>query len=355
MSKLSKKTKSRNKWKKTAVDRGKDLRYYRRENARLKRDRDKYKAAFKESEKKYQKLASEIQTPAVCNKLLLVHIVLLLFCVARISFRAISRVLGVLACFIGLEKVPCHQTVINLVCRLSISRIQNAPSILKASCSAGFYFVMDISIGLGAGKILTLLAIKADHYASNEGAPTLKDVFCVAVRVSVSWKGEDVARFLSEAISAVGRPLGILKDGGRELARGVDLLTDLELYIPSIDDVSHIAANLLKREYIDHPMFDIFLSACGKTSKRLKQTILACLAPPKVSTKARFMNLHRLVKWAEKILKHSPPGFCAKGSILEKLRKSLDDLPACKPFIKLFLRDATALLKVQEILKNKGP
>ncbi len=354
MSKLSKKTKSRNKWKKTAVDRGEDLRYLRRENARLKRDRDKYKAAVKEGERKYQKLASEIQTPAVCNKLLLVHIVLLLFCVARISFRAISRVLGVLADFIGLEKVPCHQTAINYVCQLSISRIQNVHNHLKTSCSSGFFFIMDISIGLGAGKILTLLAVKADHYASNEGAPTLKDVFCVAVRVSVSWKGEDVARFLSEAIDAVGRPLGILKDGGTELARGVDLLTDMELYISSIDDVSHIVANLLKREYIDHPMFDIFLSACGKASKRLKQTILACLAPPKSSIKARFMNLHLPVKWAEMILKHSRPGSCAKGSILEKLRKCLDDLPACKPFIKLFLRDATALLKVQEILKNKG-
>ena len=118
--------------------------------------------------------------------------------------------------------------------------------------------------------------------------------------------------------------------------------------------MSHIVANLLKREYIDHPMFDIFLSACGKASKRLKQTILACLAPPKSSIKARFMNLHLPVKWADNILKHSRPGSCAKGSILEKLRKCLDNLPACKPFIKLFLRDATALLKVQEILKNKG-
>ena len=354
MSKVSKLNKSRNKWKTTAVDRGKDLRYARRENARLRRDRDKYKAAAKEANRRCEETASANQTPVVCSKLILVYIVLLLFCVARIGFRAISRVLGVLAGFLGLKKAPCHQTVIDIVCRLSISRIQNAASLLKTACPAGFIFIMDISIALGAGKILALLAVRADHYAVHGSAPALQDVHCVAVKVSASLTGEVVAGFLSEAIKAVGRPAAILKDAGTELAKSVNILGEQGLVIPSIADISHVIANFLKREYGNHPMLDPFLSACGKASKRLKQTILACMAPPKVSTKARFMNLHRLVEWAEKILKHSPPGKSAEGSIIEKLRKCLNDLPACKSFIKLFLRDAGALLKVQEILKNKG-
>lgn len=101
-------------------------------------------------------------------------------------------------------------------------------------------------------------------------------------------------------------------------------------------------------------MFDQFLRCCGLASKKLKQTILACLAPPKVSTKARFMNLHRLVRWAEKILGHSPRGRAAKGSILYKLRNAINQLPKCKPFIMDFLRDANALLAIQQILKTRG-
>src|SRR5256885_11628875 len=50
-----------------------------------------------------------------------------------------------------------------------------------------------------------------------------------------------------------------------------------------------------------------FISACGQVSKHLKQSALACLAPPKTSTQARFMNLHRLVKWADQLLQHAPP------------------------------------------------
>ena len=113
-------------------------------------------------------------------------------------------------------------------------------------------------------------------------------------------------------------------------------------------------ANLLKHEYENHPLFAVFISACGKASKKLKQTILACLAPPKVSTKARFMNLYRLVLWADRLLKHSPVGRVANGSLIAKLRTSLDQLPACKTFISRFLRDAAALLECQKILKVNG-
>jgi hypothetical protein len=84
------------------------------------------------------------------------------------------------------------------------------------------------------------------------------------------------------------------------LAKAVRLLEEDKS--PCVDDVSHIVANLLKHEYQNHPMFETFISICGLISKNFKQTIFACLTPPKTSTKARFMNLHRLVKWSEKLL-----------------------------------------------------
>ena len=105
---------------------------------------------------------------------------------------------------------------------------------------------------------------------------------------------------------------------------------------------------------MQHPQFETFLSACGQVSKHLKQSALACLAPPKTATKARFMNLHRLVKWADQLLHHSPPGQARAGSALAKLRGALDRLPTCKSFIRLFRRDAETLLQCQAILKVKG-
>ncbi len=66
------------------------------------------------------------------------------------------------------------------------------------------------------------------------------------------------------------------------------------------------------------------------------------------------MNLHRLVKWADQLLGHCPPGRAREGSAFAKLRGALARLPTCKAFIRLFRRDAEALLQCQGILKGKG-
>ncbi len=97
-----------------------------------------------------------------------------------------------------------------------------------------------------------------------------------------------------------------------------------------------------------------FISACGHVSGKLKQTILACLTPPKVQTKARFMNIRRLITWADQLLKLSTPGRAAKNSILSRLRACLDTLPSCRNFIKRFSADVTPLLECQKILKTEG-
>ena len=288
-----------------------------------------------------------------------VLITLQLFLIARIGFRAVSRVLGVLCKHFGLTKAPCPQTIINWITRLSITRIRHMTHLVGNRVggdpfSNGFLWIIDTSIALGAGKILAVLTLNVRHHHLGNGAPSLQSVHCIAVSVAISWTGDAIADFLQKVIAVSGRPIGFIKDGGCDLAKAVRVLGERGFPSHSIDDISHVIANLLKHEYGNHPLFAVFISACGKASKKLKQTILACLAPPKVSTKARFMNLHRLVLWADRLLKHSPVGRAANGSLIAKLRASLDQLPACKTFISRFLRDATPLLECQKILKVKG-
>jgi hypothetical protein len=214
--------------------------------------------------------------------------------------------------------------------------------------------MIDMSIGLGTGKILTVLALNAHHHELSPAAPGLRDVHCMAVSVADSWTGESIAAFLERLIASAGRPAAYLKDGGADLHKGIRLLDEQGLASPCIDDISHVIANLLKWWYQDQPIFEAFLSACGRVSGKLKQTVLACLAPPKVQTKARFMNVHRLIRWADRLLGLSPAGGARKGSVLAKLRASLDQLPSCRGFIKRFRDDAVPLLECQRILKTKG-
>jgi hypothetical protein len=215
-------------------------------------------------------------------------------------------------------------------------------------------WMIDISIALGTGKIVAVLALDAHHHHLTEAAPSLQQVRCLAVSVAASWTGESLAELLRRLIAVLGRPAAYLKDGASDLHKAIDLLEEQGLASPAIDDLSHAVANMLKRRYHDHPQFATFVSACGRVSGKLKHTMLACLAPPTVHTKARFMNVHRLVTWADRLLKLSPAGGARAGSTLAKLRACLAPLPACKALIRQFRADAVALLDCQKILKTQG-
>lgn len=352
MSTIWKLEKSRTQWKEKALKRGNNECYLIKENKRIKEERDKYKKELK-GLKKQQKAESLKKVSTIPDKEALVYITLQIFLIARISFQGVSRVLGVIGSYLGLSKTPCVQTIINWVTRLSISRMGKISEQMK-EFSNGFICMIDISIGLGAGKILAVILLDAKHHILNEGAPKLENVKCVGVSVADTWTGETIADFLEKVIAVIGKPVAYLKDGGTDLGKAARLLNERGHSSFSIDDVSHVIANLLKHEYEEHPMFQTFISACGKISTKFKQSVLGCLVPPKVSTKARFMNLHRLVRWAEQLLKHSPKGSVPKDSLISKLRESLDKLPECKAFIHRFLRDADTLLKCQKLLKTKG-
>lgn len=359
MSTYAKMRTRRDNWKRKTAEAKACLRYHKAEKNRIKKERDQYKRALREATKQLDESRQRKAPVPVFDKTDLVFLALQLFVVARIGFRATSRVLSVLSRQLGLEKTPCTQTIINWVTRLSITRMKEGlPNIDRLTGSQlfnnGFILLLDASIGLGKGKILTVLALDANHYLLNQGAPSLKNVQCVAVSVADTWTGETIADLLDKVIARIGKPVAYLKDGGTDLGKAVRLLGEKGVTSLSIDDISHFIANLLKREYQKHPMFDVFISACGKVSKKIKQTILACLAPPKVSTKARFMNLHRLVKWASLLLKHSPRGRAAKGSLLQKLRDCFDRLPECRSFINDFLMNAEPLMECEKKLKNQG-
>ena len=356
MSTYAKMRTRRNNWRRKTAELRTQLHYQLRENRRVKRERDQYKRDWRSSQQALKALQKNRTLQPIPDKAGLVLIALQLFLVARIGFRAVSRVLAVMASQLGLTKPPCAQTIINWVTRLSLVRMRDVapstPSLVRFP--HGYILLLDISIGLGQGKILTLLALDPHHHGTQQGAPALKHLRCLAVAVADTWNGESIAALLREVMARFGAPIAYLKDGGTDLAKAVRVLSTPDGACVSIDDLSHYAANLLKHAFAGHPQYPIFLQACGAVSKRLKQTLLACLAPPKVSTKARFMNLHRLVSWAERLLEQSPRGRAAKGSLLEKLRDAFGSLPRCKRFINDYLANAKPILECQSLLKKRG-
>jgi len=359
MSQQSKLRHSREQWKRKATERAEHNRYLRKELARIKHERDRSQQAHQETQERLRRHEAQAHGLVVHHKVDLVWLALRLFLEVRISFRAVARVLRLLAEGCGITKAPCPQTVINWITRLAIVRSDAARSLrglpLRAApFSNGLIWMIDISIGLGAGKILAVVAIDAHHHHLTPGAPSLEHARCMGVSVADAWTGDTIAEFLGRLIARVGRPAAYLKDGGGDLRNAVACLEEQGLGSPCIDDMPHAVAAMLKRSYQDHPAFETFVSACGRVSGNVKQTILACLAPPKVRTKARFMNVHRLFTWADRVLHLSPSGGAKTGSPLAKLRACLEQLPACKALITRFRGDASGLLACQQIVKMQG-
>ncbi|NOR79764.1 MAG: hypothetical protein GQ529_02855, partial [Methyloprofundus sp.] len=225
----------RNLWRNKTGQSKAENRYRRKENKRFKRERNQYRQDLKTARKEIDVLKAQQTTlpgRVITDKTTLVYIVLQLYIVARISFRGIARIFPVLSVYLGLTiKAPCTQTVINWVNRYSIARMQGLQTPIEGMTAClfpkGYILILDASIGLGRGKILTLLALDIDHYTKNPmNAPTLKQVKCIAVSVSHSWTGEKIASLLEKVIAQIGKPEGYLKDGGTDLGKAVRLLNE---------------------------------------------------------------------------------------------------------------------------------
>ena len=319
MRQLSTVTHSRNPWKHKATQRGARDRDQRTQIARITAESDRAIAALQEAQAHLRQCETPNQALVARPQGALVFLALPLFLGARIGFRAVSRVLSLLAWALGLKKAPCPHTISNWVMRLVMVRIDSARLLRGvprrlAPLRNGLIWMIDSSIGLGPGKIVAVLACDAHHHQRTPDALSLERVHCRGVSVAEAWTGDIIAELLGRLLAVMGRPAASLKDGGGDLHQAVAFLAEQGLASPCIDDISHAVAGMLKRSDHAHPTCETFLSACGRVSGQLKHTILACLAPPTVRTTARFMPVHRLCTWADRVLQLSPCGAAKAGS-----------------------------------------
>jgi hypothetical protein len=175
-------------WQENATQRGKGERDARREKARMQAERARLTHALKASEARVHALEAQRNGLATRPKVDGVSLALPRFVEARISLRAVSRVLALLAGALGLQQAPCPHTLSNGVIRRTIVRSDAARTVRgvpleQAPLTHGLLWMIDLSIGLGSGKMLVVLALDAPHHQLVAGAPTLRHVHCLAGRM----------------------------------------------------------------------------------------------------------------------------------------------------------------------------
>lgn len=223
-------------------------------------------------------------------------------------------------------------------------------------CAKAWLAILDHSIDIGTKKALVVLRVSMDVLSRKGSAVQLQDCECIGLRVSETVNGDSIALELSDIFTQAGTPAAIIKDCDRTLNKGVSLWqNNHNTNIPVIDDISHVIAAALKKQFEGTESYKQFTSFIGKSAKNLRQTAFAFLAPPKLRTKGRFLSIGRLGRWGAKILEVLGCGKeLQSDGILNKLRSALPGFDAIKPFICCFANTAEVVSQVMETLKNQG-
>jgi len=216
-----------------------------------------------------------------------------------IGFRSTERVLPLISQWLEVEfDIPSHHTI-----RLWASR--NGVAILQESnqVAPDWIWLIDHSVQLGKMCVLIVLGIRQSELPT--GRPLRReDMKPLAVVPTVSRTKEHVAEALMPLADQIGTPICIVSDGAAELHEGVKYLENESAEVILMDDVKHKAANLLKKILGRDERFARFDGQVGKTTARIQQTELDHFLPPTKKTKCRFMNLSKLIDWAEMVCFH---------------------------------------------------
>jgi hypothetical protein len=217
------------------------------------------------------------------------------------------------------------------------------------SLSTPWVAIIDHSIDIGTKKALVVLRVPLDKWS---GALQRSDCECIGLHVSEVVNGETIRDALTPIFQQAGCPAGIIKDGDATLNKGIRLWQEQQTStIETIDDISHVVANALKKQYESRADYQDFISWSSQVAKKLRQTAYAFLIPPKLRKKGRFMSIDRLAKWGCK-LSERLDHFKTAGEA--RIIETLSGVEPHLPFIKGFAETTGCLSDLMKHLKCQG-
>jgi hypothetical protein len=220
-----------------------------------------------------------------------------MFMRARCCLRGVQALLGILQQHLGDVGMPCHETLRRWLLRIGLYVLKQPIERVTDRI-----WIVDHSAPVGPEKCLLVLGVRQSVVRAKKWALTHQDVQVLRLGVMSHSTGELMEHELHELAIRVGVPEQVVTDHGADLAKGIRLLRQEYPEIIDTYDISHKLACLLKAELSDDERWQAFLASCAKARPRLQQTQGSHLMPPEVRVKARYMNLDRQVRWAQRRL-----------------------------------------------------
>jgi hypothetical protein len=282
---------SRDHWKICAVERRKTIECKQRQLDRAKSKIAVLKLTVEQRDARIAELeahaARAVLAPRPILKVEVRVICVMMFLIGVIPCNAVTRILDLLRATgrLAIAWIPDPSSVVNWIGRAGLGLLQNV-----GESATPWIAIIDTSISFGRTKALVCLRVPLDHFVRNSSAPCTADVECVGISIGEIWNGQTVHAALRKFFDKCGAPAAILKDGGSDLAKGVEhYILDLRLRNEPppivLRDVGHVVANALKALYKRNEVFGKFLALVEKARDLMRQSGIAALRPPRAVTK----------------------------------------------------------------------
>lgn len=203
----------------------------------------------------------------------------------------------------------------------------------KALVGKHVSLMIDESIRLGQEKLLLILSIPFEKV--KKATLSFTDVEVIFMKGALTWTGDKIHQVITQLKQDYGFEVkSIVSDEDKKLLKSSRLLE-----VCHIPDISHAIATCLKRVFDNTDDFKGFKQLITSYTAKAVNQALSYLRPPKQRTKARFMNLNKVVKWAKKLLARFD-------KLTEKEATFFKDLPQQAPIISVL---GTCLSLAQKI------
>jgi hypothetical protein len=203
--------------------------------------------------------------------------------------------------------------------------------------------MIDESIEFGHEKLLVILGIREANIDFGR-ALYYYDMNCLKLKVSCSWKGEDIKKVLDELSLRIGTIKYVVADMGNSIKKALKLSS-----IVHIQDINHKTSWFIKELYKDDTILKSYTEKLAYLRGSLCLSSMSHILPPKQRVNSRYMNLKPIFDWGMAILQMLES---ETSNPLEKERM-------------LHIKEYEALIRqthqligiansIQEVLKNNG-
>jgi len=220
---------------------------------------------------------------------------------AACSLRSSSAVLNLLG---GSQRQPARGPAANTgqmwLLQLGLYELQR-----PKEQADDWVWVIDHAVQSGTLRCLVIVGCRLSAWQASRRPLEHHDLSVFALDPVEKSDGATVARQLAATTAATGIvPRAILCDQGADLKKGVAMHQQDHPQTVLAHDIAHRTANEMKRELEADARWKKFSVAAGAARQRLTMTPLAHLSPPKLRSKARYMNLEKLLSWGQAMLRY---------------------------------------------------